>query len=443
MPLLPGPADDPVIPSEIAPLEPLYSPRVARVTLDIFSGGSTLGLGSEFACQLWNQARAQQEQHFQQTGQYLHLFQLQKVLRRQYGTLHLSDRCFSFVLRRYQGNLSTWFKNRQAYPKGNPPGVATEPQPLQFEVGRNAKPIAPWTYRLTVLKNETRERYAVVKILTRPGVKMGQVKLIQVQPDLTGLLTYYKKLQPEPPGAGIAGIDLGIYNLVTVAFQSGESIQYSGQAILELDQSIQPGVKQDKLAGNSTSLNRQPSKKRSNRLRKIKNIRWLAIHNLTHHIVQECFNRQVGTIVIGDLTHIRRGKNRGILRTWSYRQITEQLTYKAAQVGIQVIPIKEAYTSQLCHRCGEKGKRIQKGRLFRCRQCHSLLMDADVNGAFNILNRHALAPTLAQMNLMDNQIGGAKEMLKKAKETGRPYLGPTYLAAFAKNYTIILQRSDG
>lgn len=422
----------------------VFSPRVTRVCLDISAGFSVLVRGAESAQQLWNQTRDYQEQHFRQTGHYLHLFELQKLLRRKQNSLSLSDRCFSFVLRRYQGNLTSWLKNRPSYPKANPPGIATKPQPLLFEVGRNAIPIGPWTYRLAVLNKRADERYAVVKIRTRPGIKMNQVKLIQVQPDLTGRITYYLKLQVEPPGEQIAGIDLGIYNLVTIAFQSGESIQYSGQAILELDQSIPPLIKRGKSAGNGTPLADKPlSKKRQKRLRKIKNTRWLAIHNLTHSVVQECLKRQVGVIVIGDLTHIRRGKSYRKLRTWSFYQITEQLTYKAAEVGIRVISIKEWYTSQLCHRCGERGKRTQKGRLFCCQQCNDLLMDADVNAAFNILNHYVSVPTLAHLGLINNGTESTNTTSKKATSKKRPYFGPTYFATFTTNYTIVLRRNDG
>lgn len=437
-------ADKSTLRAETAPSNPVYSPRSAKVTFDIFSGLDTLEIGSQLARDLWNQARDQQMQHFQQTSQYLPLFKLVKMLRRQQGSLRLSDRCFSFLLRRYQGNLSTWLKIRNKYPHHNPPGVATKPQPLLFEVGRNAFPINPWTYKLTILQRQIRERFAVVKIYVRPGVKMEQVKLIQVQPDLTGLLTYYLKLQAVPPGKQIAGIDLGIYHLATVAFQSGESILYSGQTILELDQYTRQRTGQDKSRGGSTTLmTSQSSKKQQIHWRKTKNIRHLAIHNLTSHIVQMSLACQVGTLVIGDLTHIRRRKNWGKLGVWSYRQLTSQLIYKATQVGIRVISIKECYTSQQCHRCGQRGIRTQNMRLFLCPQCDNFMIDADVNGAFNILNRYAPVSTLARLELGDNQSDGTDRISKKVEAKDRIYLGPTYIATFAKNYSIIIQPNDG
>lgn len=436
--------DEPTSLAETDPSEPVYSPRAARVTLDIFSGGGTLEIGAQLARDLWNQARDQQTQHFEQTGQYLPLFKLQKELRRQQGLVRLSDRCFSFVLRRYQGNLSTWLKMRHKYPEANPPGIATELQPLSFQVGRNAMPIAPWTYQLTVLNEHIRERFAVVKFQVRPGVKMEQVKLIQVQPDLTGLLLYYRKLQVVSPGEQIAGIDLGIYNLAAVAFQSGESILYSGQTILALDQYTRQRITLGKPAGEGTTLTtNQPSKKQQAQLRKTKRIRHLAIHNLTHHIVQMCLVRQTGTIVIGDLTHIRRGRDRGKLGVWSYRRITKQLIYKAEEVGIRVVLINEGYTSQRCHRCKQWGTRIQNMRLFLCPRCDTLIIDADINGAFNILNRYAPVSTLARLEVGDNQADEGDRSPKQAENGGRTYLSPTYLATFAKNYAIILQRNDG
>jgi len=71
--------------------------------------------------------------------------------------------------------------------------------------------------------------------------------------------------------------------------------------------------------------------------------------------------------------------------TWRGSDSFKQyLTYKANWDGIRVIEVPEAYTSQTCHRCGMKGQRVA-GR-FTCQNC-GLVIDADVNGAWNIAKR--------------------------------------------------------
>jgi IS605 OrfB family transposase len=90
-------------------------------------------------------------------------------------------------------------------------------------------------------------------------------------------------------------------------------------------------------------------------------------------------------IVLGDLTGIRnqrRGKllNR-IVSNMTYYKLTKMIEYKAQLLGIPVIQVSEAYTSQECHICGEIGKRKSQG-LFVCKKCGE--WNADYNGARNI-----------------------------------------------------------
>lgn len=48
--------------------------------------------------------------------------------------------------------------------------------------------------------------------------------------------------------------------------------------------------------------------------------------------------------------------------------------------------IEPSYTSQQCSVCGEIHKQSRSGETYKCIRCGTVL-DADVNGAINILNR--------------------------------------------------------
>ena len=63
------------------------------------------------------------------------------------------------------------------------------------------------------------------------------------------------------------------------------------------------------------------------------------------------------------------------------------LTYKARLEGIRVVKEPEDYTSQTCSVCGTKcrSNRVHRG-LYVCNQCGAVI-NADVNGAINILKR--------------------------------------------------------
>jgi putative transposase len=111
------------------------------------------------------------------------------------------------------------------------------------------------------------------------------------------------------------------------------------------------------------------------------------VHAVTRRIVEQA-KRDNALIVIGDLEGIRRqDRGRSFNRRLSsqpFYLFKQMLTYKANWEGIRVLTVPEAYTSQMCHRCGVRGQRVT-GR-FSCSTC-GLVCDADVNGAWNIAKR--------------------------------------------------------
>jgi IS605 OrfB family transposase len=62
---------------------------------------------------------------------------------------------------------------------------------------------------------------------------------------------------------------------------------------------------------------------------------------------------------------------------WSFYQLQQLVTYKAAAFGIAVEFVNPAYTSQTCHRCLKLGSR--KGERFTCLPCGE--QHADVNAS--------------------------------------------------------------
>lgn len=380
--------------------------RSTKVTFTILEGEDILREGQETARHLWNFTRhcavsfnyrlRQQRGHWP-WADYRHLmppypgkFAMQKELKDYWAAQNLSDRCFSKTVDEFDIAMRSWFSNLKNNPKARPPRYADIPRQLTFEVGRNAKPVGEWTYRLTVLGKHIKERYAVVKIRLQPGIKMKQIKLIRVQPDLTGTVVYYQE-QQNRAGEAMAAVDLGIINIATLAFSSGESILVSGKGILSSDQYYHKRASQCKPSGWHKGMSQEKRSKREVAYRrKAGNIRRLAVHNLTRFIISECLKRQVGTIVIGDLKGIRQDKDHGkrgnqSLHAWPFAEIVRQLEYKAEEVNIEVIKVSERETSKRCHICGEVGVRNPRG-LLKCNRCQAV-MNSDVNGAFGILNK--------------------------------------------------------
>lgn len=117
------------------------------------------------------------------------------------------------------------------------------------------------------------------------------------------------------------------------------------------------------------------------------------LHKITRYVTNYCRDNNINTVVIGDITNIRDGKDYGSvtnqkLHALPYKKIYIILKYKLALYGINFIMQKEAYSSQtsplmptVCKQYADKSNRVNRG----------LYMDggyswnADSVGAFNIL----------------------------------------------------------
>ena len=113
-----------------------------------------------------------------------------------------------------------------------------------------------------------------------------------------------------------------------------------------------------------------------------------------------CLSKQIvaslpegSTIVLEDLTGIRdnckqRKKQRLDFHRWSFYQLEQFLTYKAAAKRIAVVHVDARYTSQKCSCCGhiERGNRVSQSG-FKCKQC-GFQLNADLNGSRNIRSNH-------------------------------------------------------
>ena len=108
-------------------------------------------------------------------------------------------------------------------------------------------------------------------------------------------------------------------------------------------------------------------------------------HETSKAIVQEAQRIGARTIALEDLTYIRdrikAGKRmRARLHRWAWLQLQFFVTYKAQAVGIQVVYVNPAYTSQTCAQCGQIGMRRKHRFVCSC----GLLAHSDVNAASNI-----------------------------------------------------------
>lgn len=74
------------------------------------------------------------------------------------------------------------------------------------------------------------------------------------------------------------------------------------------------------------------------------------------------------------------------LQYWSYRQVLDKLARLAEEKGFHFLLVDPTYTSQICSECGILDKTSRQGEVYHCKSC-GCLIDADTNGARNILQR--------------------------------------------------------
>lgn len=105
-------------------------------------------------------------------------------------------------------------------------------------------------------------------------------------------------------------------------------------------------------------------------------------HYVSKNVVDFAIKNKAKYINIEDLKGFDSSKF--ILRNWSFYELQQFITYKAAKYGIEVRKINPYRTSQTCSCCGhwEEGQRIDQQH-FKCNAC-GVGLNADFNASRNI-----------------------------------------------------------
>ena len=115
-------------------------------------------------------------------------------------------------------------------------------------------------------------------------------------------------------------------------------------------------------------------------------------------VIKYCINNEIGNIIIGDFKGIKQEINTGKINNQNFVSIPygilkRKLEAKCNYYGIKYVSQEESYTSKcsaldlekICKHETYLGKRIKRG-LFRSKD--NILINADVNGAINILRKY-------------------------------------------------------
>lgn len=115
--------------------------------------------------------------------------------------------------------------------------------------------------------------------------------------------------------------------------------------------------------------------------------------NYLYQMVNRIPFEKIKTLVIEDLSDMKRGKNkkrgksfRKALSPWTYRRVLERISQRCQENGVQLVTVDPRNTSRKCPDCGSVNKDNRNNERFRCISC-GRTGDADIVGAENILHK--------------------------------------------------------
>ena len=200
-----------------------------------------------------------------------------------------------------------------------------------------------------------------------------------------------RKGEPHHPTPRCASIDLGICNLVTCVVEGNDrAYVYSGRAVLS---DWRYWTK--RIAQTQTELKKTNDQYSSKKLSKLYRTRKRRLNHAVKSMLRDLYDHLeahgVTDLVVGDLKHIRDDANHGkvgnqkLHNFWPFQQIRQRIHELGEEYSIRVRFKSERNTSKRCSICGEQHKngRIHRG-LYKC-ETTGRTMNADVNGACNIL----------------------------------------------------------
>lgn len=185
----------------------------------------------------------------------------------------------------------------------------------------------------------------------------------------------------------VVGLDRGLCFIVTGYDEGGSTTFIRGKDVM---------AKRDRFQKVRDELQAKGTKSAKRALKRIsgRENRWMS--DVNHQISKTLVDRYgSGTLfAVEDLAGVsfseenlsnRTKKQRKDLRTWSFYQLEQFLTYKAKAVGSEVLEVKPDYTSQRCPKCGRilKANRHHEIHEYIC-DCCGYRSNDDRVGAMNI-----------------------------------------------------------
>lgn len=199
-------------------------------------------------------------------------------------------------------------------------------------------------------------------------------------------------------------IDIGLNNLATCVTDDGLSYLYDGKSLKSFNHHY------NKQKAKMQSISMKQGMKYTNQMHRLDTNRNNKVNDYMHKVARKiinlCIEQQIGKLVIGCNKDFKRGMNLGKKNNQQFTQIPfgklrDHLYNLCERYGLEYVEQEESYTSKASffdndimpvwngdkHVVSFSGKRIKRG-MYRTKD--GRLINADVNGALNILQKSNL-----------------------------------------------------
>jgi putative transposase len=187
----------------------------------------------------------------------------------------------------------------------------------------------------------------------------------------------------KPRGDLVAGIDIGINNLMAIYVESGLAKLVNGKPLKAISH-----YWRSRIAEYQSMLNKY-GLKTSRRLRTMYS-KWRGqiksyIDSRVRQAIEWLYNVGVSIVKVGYPKNIaQENGDFNNVHVWTYGYLLRRIYEVAEEYGIAVVYVNEAHTSSKCPVHGERcGSRVRRG-LFKCTRLNKVF-NADLVGAYNIL----------------------------------------------------------
>lgn len=354
---------------------------------------------NKLSAEVWNYCVKIDKEHHELFGKYMDMKTMQFAVK-DYNSL--AARNIQFVFRKYMfARSSMWQSIKEKHENSDSVKLPYKEKKF-FNTGWDYQAsridynrgIIKLTRQLLVLENGNKKRDKQVKCYAKTlPQNIVEIELIY----RNGLKLAIKYKEPDInhviQSGNTASIDLGEIHSITSIDNNGNALIITGRKIRSIKRfrNKEQG-KLRSLMSNCTKGSRQ-YRKYNKALYKLKYKAEKqildAIHKTTKLYLDYCLENQISKVYYGDLDNCTRdtsekvGKKVGQkLNEWNYGLLMLQLQNKLGRYGIELVKVKEYYTSKKCPVCHKLN--IPKGRQYEC-SC-GYVQHRDIVGAINILN---------------------------------------------------------